>query len=433
MDELIHHYNTSGLLTMIVQEFIEWEQFVRCLSLGQEDVLPMKYDPRERQLPRRARSPVAGARRRGSSRIRRTLMRALGYDMCSLEFAVRDGVPYAIDFMNPAPDMDINSLTPHYFEWVVTHMADMVIRLAKARRKQARARERASSCSAAASAMRDVSAMLRDGIDAYHELLTDDARRRVAAAARRAAAAARPVLRRPRALHRAAAALSVAGAVSLSPAARVPSCCAPFARRISAALADDALLAQFRLDRLGERARARRSRLSRREPGLAPRRVLRRRSGRAEASPSTTPRRRPVARTTTCSPKCSSACRSCASSCARGTCVRCRRDTTCFTRCSTRTSSGRARATLPRIAIVDWSDVPTQSEFLLFQDYFTRQGLECVIVDPREVEYDGKRLARRARRHRSDLQARADARSSSNAAGSTTRSCAPCATARSAW
>jgi glutathionylspermidine synthase len=48
---------------------------------------------------------------------------------------------------------------------------------------------------------------------------------------------------------------------------------------------------------------------------------------------------------------------------------------------------------LPRIAIVDWSDVPTKSEFLLFQEYFTRQGLECVIIDPAEVEYDGKRLS----------------------------------------
>jgi len=51
---------------------------------------------------------------------------------------VRGGVPYAIDFMNPAPDMDINSLTPEYFQWVVTHMADMAIALAKKPRKQAR-------------------------------------------------------------------------------------------------------------------------------------------------------------------------------------------------------------------------------------------------------------------------------------------------------
>ena len=60
-----------------------------------------------------------------------TLVRALGYDMNSVEWAVRDGVPYAIDFMNPAPDMDIYSLTPDYFEWVVQTMADMAIRLAK--------------------------------------------------------------------------------------------------------------------------------------------------------------------------------------------------------------------------------------------------------------------------------------------------------------
>ncbi|UCC54016.1 MAG: hypothetical protein JSV68_08595, partial [Anaerolineaceae bacterium] len=58
------------------------------------------------------------------------LVQALGYDMNTVEFAVRDGVPYAIDFMNPAPDMDIHSLTPTYFEWVVQHMADMVVDLA---------------------------------------------------------------------------------------------------------------------------------------------------------------------------------------------------------------------------------------------------------------------------------------------------------------
>ena len=128
-DELIHHYNESGLLTMIVQEFIEWEHFVRCLAIGQTEVLPMKYDPRERRyhVEHEHLPPDLGRRIVDDSR---TLMRALGYDMCSLEFAVRDGVPYAIDFMNPAPDMDINSLTPHYFEWAVQRMADMVITLA---------------------------------------------------------------------------------------------------------------------------------------------------------------------------------------------------------------------------------------------------------------------------------------------------------------
>jgi hypothetical protein len=130
-EELIENYNTSGLLTMIVQEFIEWDQFIRCMSLGQTEVLCMKYDPKNRcYVPEEDHlSPELEARIKRDSL---TLMRALGYDMCSLEFAVRDGIPYAIDFMNPAPDMDINSLTPHYFEWVLKGMADLVIRLAKA-------------------------------------------------------------------------------------------------------------------------------------------------------------------------------------------------------------------------------------------------------------------------------------------------------------
>jgi hypothetical protein len=133
LDELIHNYDTSGLLTMIVQEFIEWDQFIRCLSLGQRDVLPMKYDPKERRylVEHEHLSPQLGKRIVDDSL---TLMRALGYDMCSLEFAVRDGIPYAIDFMNPAPDMDLNSLTPHYFDWAVKGMADLAIRLAKAPR-----------------------------------------------------------------------------------------------------------------------------------------------------------------------------------------------------------------------------------------------------------------------------------------------------------
>jgi hypothetical protein len=137
LEELLHHYNESGLRTMIVQEFIEWDHFVRCICLGQEEVLPIKYDPRERKyhVDHQYLTPDLGGRIVHDSL---RLVRALGYDMDSLEWAIRDGVPYAIDFMNPAPDMDIYSLTETYFSWVVTHMADMVIRLAKHPRPQAR-------------------------------------------------------------------------------------------------------------------------------------------------------------------------------------------------------------------------------------------------------------------------------------------------------
>jgi hypothetical protein len=134
-DELLHNYNQSGLLTMIVQEFIEWQQFVRCLCLAREDVLPIPYDPREKKyvVQHNYLTPDVGRRVIDGSL---KLVRALGYDMNVVEWAIRDGVPYAIDFLNPAPDMDLYSLTPHYFEWAVEHTVTMAIQLAKHPRPQ---------------------------------------------------------------------------------------------------------------------------------------------------------------------------------------------------------------------------------------------------------------------------------------------------------
>jgi hypothetical protein len=138
LDELIYHYDSSGLLTMVVQEFIKWDHFIRCICLGQEEILPIRYDPGERKyhVDHAHMSDELGRRVVADSL---KLVRALGYDMNSMEWAVKDGIPYAIDFMNPAPDMDVYSLTPHYFDWVVKHMADMAIRLAKNPRRQAAA------------------------------------------------------------------------------------------------------------------------------------------------------------------------------------------------------------------------------------------------------------------------------------------------------
>jgi hypothetical protein len=134
-EELIDNYNQTGLLTMVLQEFIEWEHYVRCMCIGQEKVLPMKYDPGQRKyhVEHEHLSPQMGDRIVEDSL---KLVQALDYDMNTVEWAIRDGVPYAIDFMNPAPDMDIYSLTPHYFEWVVKAMADMAIAQAQEPRPQ---------------------------------------------------------------------------------------------------------------------------------------------------------------------------------------------------------------------------------------------------------------------------------------------------------
>ena len=136
-DDLWPAYNESGLLTMVLQEFVKWDpgQYVRCMCLGQSEVLVRKYDPDERRyLP----FDMGQALHDRIVKDSLTVVRALGYDMNTIEWAIREGVPYAIDFMNPAPDMDINSTGVDYHRWCVEHMAEMCIRLAKEPKPQAR-------------------------------------------------------------------------------------------------------------------------------------------------------------------------------------------------------------------------------------------------------------------------------------------------------
>lgn len=129
LDELIRAYDETGTLCMILQEFIEFDHFVRCICVGQDNILPIKYDPKNRRyvVEHDHLTSELGERIVHDAR---QINAVMGYDMNSIEFAIKDGVPYAIDFMNPAPDMDINSITPHYFDWAVKAMADLAIEMA---------------------------------------------------------------------------------------------------------------------------------------------------------------------------------------------------------------------------------------------------------------------------------------------------------------
>ncbi len=129
LEELWTAYNETGTLCMVLQEFIEFDHFVRCICVGQENIMPIHYDPKQRRyiVSHDHLTSEMGERIVHDAR---QINRVMGYDMNSIEFAIKDGVPYAIDFMNPAPDMDINSITPFYFEWAVKAMADLAIEMA---------------------------------------------------------------------------------------------------------------------------------------------------------------------------------------------------------------------------------------------------------------------------------------------------------------
>ena len=135
-DDLLRTYDKTGRLTMIAQEGIEWTQYVRCVVVGKQEVLALPWDPRlshfERYRGAKSSMPKLSDDMRALCEAHaRTLCEALGYDMNTVEFAIRDGVPYAIDFMNSAPDFDVASLGEESFGWVVSAMADLVIRLAR--------------------------------------------------------------------------------------------------------------------------------------------------------------------------------------------------------------------------------------------------------------------------------------------------------------
>ncbi len=132
-EEFFHYYHQTGRLIMVLQEFIDFDHYVRCLCVGKDNIMPIHYDPKRRCYveDHNHLSPEMGAR---IIRDARVINHALGYDMNSVEFAIKDGIPYAIDFMNPAPDMDYWSILPHYFDWVVNAMSDFVIQVCKEER-----------------------------------------------------------------------------------------------------------------------------------------------------------------------------------------------------------------------------------------------------------------------------------------------------------
>lgn len=132
LDALIAAYDQTGQKTMILQEFIAWDDYVRCICIGRHDILPLRYNPRAPFEERYVVSqPVEGALRDAAIRDARRLVEALGYDMDTVEFAVKEGVLYAIDFLNPAPDFDNFSIKEENFRWVLERMTDLVLRYAR--------------------------------------------------------------------------------------------------------------------------------------------------------------------------------------------------------------------------------------------------------------------------------------------------------------
>ncbi len=116
---------------MTLQEFIDFTDYARCYCVARRETLVMPYDPKDRRyLPQEGLNISPDLKDRI---VRDTILinEALGYDLNTVQFAIKDGVPYAIDCANPAPDADIWSVTEPYFNWVTDAVARMLVDYAK--------------------------------------------------------------------------------------------------------------------------------------------------------------------------------------------------------------------------------------------------------------------------------------------------------------
>ena len=127
--DLFTKHRETAQLVMMLQEEIQFEHYFRCYALGGTDIHIMPYEPRNpHHLRYVVENPCTDQRLLDKVKdLTIKLNQGLGYDFNTVEFAVRDGIPYAIDFCNPAPDADVHSVGKENYEWIVEHAALMAI------------------------------------------------------------------------------------------------------------------------------------------------------------------------------------------------------------------------------------------------------------------------------------------------------------------
>lgn len=131
--EFFTKFGETGQLVMLLQEAIDFDAYFRVYCIGAKHIRVMHYEPRNpHHLRYAANHKVSDALLKQIEDYTIRLNVALGYDFNTVEFAIRDGVPYAIDFGNPAPDAERGSVGDENFEWVLETSAQYAIERALA-------------------------------------------------------------------------------------------------------------------------------------------------------------------------------------------------------------------------------------------------------------------------------------------------------------
>lgn len=132
IEDFFDKHGETGQLVMLLQEEIVFEEYYRCYCIGGKHVRIMPYEPRNpHHLRYESSFKPSPERYKQMEEIVLRINKYLGYDFNTVELAVRDNVPYAIDFCNPAPDAEKTSVGEENFEWVVETAANYAIERAK--------------------------------------------------------------------------------------------------------------------------------------------------------------------------------------------------------------------------------------------------------------------------------------------------------------
>ncbi len=135
VEELVARYNESAQLTMLLQEFIEWEDYIRIPVIGRKYARAIRYVPRPGGQGEYVQDfdAVSPDLRQRSEDAAIKLNQFLGYDMNAVEFAVKGGELYGIDLTNYVCDLDLRSLKEAHFPWAVESMAQFALEKARER------------------------------------------------------------------------------------------------------------------------------------------------------------------------------------------------------------------------------------------------------------------------------------------------------------
>ncbi len=130
--DLFDKHSETSELVMMLQEEIFFDEYYRCYCIGGKHVHIMPYEPRNpHHLRYVADFKPDKARVELMTDIVLRINKYLGYDFNTVELALRDGVPYAIDFCNPAPDAELTSVGKENFDWVIETAANFAIEKAQ--------------------------------------------------------------------------------------------------------------------------------------------------------------------------------------------------------------------------------------------------------------------------------------------------------------